>query len=640
MRALPPLLILGLTGSATAAFFALTVPNEIQQPGTQPLEVLAIEQSDNCQGCHGYFDPVTEPFLHWGGSMMGHAGRDPLFWAALAITEQDFDGAGDLCLRCHSPTGWLEDRSTPTDGSGLNPATDGGGVECMVCHRLTNPDNSEHLGVQNAPFIANTGGTNPEAYLGSGMYVLADGIDRYGPRGSASAPHPTVKSSFHRSSALCGTCHDVSNPLVGDLAHNNGSNVPLAPGEFSGVLGDPVATKAAFLNKPHGYGVVERTYSEHVASGLDDYLVSDYLNLPPELQAGALQLTYDAALIAGKGGDYEDGTPRNFSCQSCHMRPAAGEASSYPGAPYRLDIATHDLTGGNTRMGDMILDLDSQGKLMLGGGFDRYDREALAYGQIRARETLRSAASLEVVGNTVKVYNLTGHKLFTGYPEGRRMWLNMRWFDASDQLIREDGAYGDINISIGPRQGVVQSLIDLHDPNTKVYEAEPGITQEWASQLIAMGLDPNSPLMYDRDDASVVQTLGGLAALPAGSTSPSFHFSLNNIVLADNRIPPYRMSYDDAYERNCLPMPDTQYGNPGVGGEFQHWDEFQMNPPAGAVRGDIRLMYQTVSWEYLQFLYLANDGSVPFLADTGRDLIRSWYRTGMAPPEVMATIDW
>ncbi|MFK5955514.1 MAG: hypothetical protein QM477_03615 [Planctomycetota bacterium] len=640
MRPLHILLFLALSGTTTAAFFAFTVPNEVQQPGTQALEVLAIETSDNCVGCHGYFDLNTEPYRIWNGSMMSQAGRDPLFWASVAIAEQDFDGAGDLCIRCHSPSGWLEDRSTPTDGSGLDPALDGDGVECMLCHRLTNPDESEHLGVQNPPFIANTGGPNPEAYLGSGQYVLADGIDRYGPYGSIFAPHPTVKSNFHRSSEMCATCHDVSNPIVGDLAHNNGSEVPLLPGTFSGVLGDPLTTKAAFNNKPHGYGVVERTSSEHASGALIDFPVKNFLTLPVELQTGILREIYDASLVALQGGDYEDGTARTYSCQSCHMRPVAGKGSSYPSAPYRLDVPTHDLTGGNTVMGDMIIDMDSRDQLIIGGGLNSKDRNAIGWAQDRARSMLASAASLEVVGNTVKVFNLTGHKLFTGYPEGRRMWLNIKWYNTANQLVREDGEYGNIAVTIGTRAGLVQSLTNLNDPNTRIYQVEPGMTQEWATQLIAIGSDPNSPLMFDRIDGSVIETLGGLAAKPSGSTAHSFHFALNNKVLADNRIPPYRMSYDSAYVRNCLPVPSTLYGNPGVGGEYQHWDEFVMTPPAGAARAEISLLYQTVSWEYLQFLFLANDGSVPFLKDTGLDLIKSWYRTGQAPPEVMATATW
>ena len=39
----------------------------------------------------------------------------------------------------------------------------------------------------------------------------------------------------------------------------------------------------------------------------------------------------------------------------------------------------------------------------------------------------------------VRVTNLTGHKLPTGYPEGRRMWLNVQARDGDDVLIWESG---------------------------------------------------------------------------------------------------------------------------------------------------------------------------------------------------------
>jgi hypothetical protein len=575
------------------------------------------------------------------GSMMAHAGRDPLFWAALAVAEQDFDGAGDMCIRCHSPKGWLEDRSTPTDGSALDPMTDGLGVECQVCHRMVNPDDSEHVGTQNSPFIANTGGANPEGFYGSGQMVLADTYDRYGPYGSqATAAHGAIKSEFHRSSAMCGTCHDVSNPVVGDLAHNNGAPNPLAPGSFDGTLGGPLADKAAFNNKPHSYGVTERTFSEHMSSSLATHKVSDFPQLPPEMQSGILDSVYQAALQANTGGDYEDGTTRYYTCQSCHMQPAVGKGSSYFTAPTRLDVPTHDLTGGNTAVGKMIIYLDDRNELMLGGGLTPYDRIGIRDGEERARQMLKSSARLEVQGNNLRVYNLTGHKLFTGYPEGRRMWLNMRWYDANDNLLREDGKYGSKQVQIAGRNLTINTLLDPYDPNSKLWHVEGGLTQEWAAQLISLGNDPNTPLSYDSTTSAVVQTLGGLAAQPAGTVEHSFHFVLNNTVIEDNRIPPYQMSYDEANTRNCLPIPMSQYGNPGPGGVYNHFDDIQLNPPAGAARGEIRLVYQTTSWEYIQFLFLANDNSNPFLADTGLDLARAWYKTGMSQPEVMAHITW
>ena len=48
-------------------------------------------------------------------------------------------------------------------------------------------------------------------------------------------------------------------------------------------------------------------------------------------------------------------------------------------------------------------------------------------------------------------------------------------------------------------------------------------------------------------------------------------------------------------------MPQSQYdGAPG--GIYDNYDEVQLHPPAGAVRADIRLMYQPTSWEYIQFI--------------------------------------
>ena len=96
--------------SFSLARAATVVPTEIQQPGTQPREV-SLERPDKCDNCHGGYNKAVEPAFNWRGSMMANAGRDPIFWATLAIAEQDFDGAGDLCMRCHSTGGWFGGRS-------------------------------------------------------------------------------------------------------------------------------------------------------------------------------------------------------------------------------------------------------------------------------------------------------------------------------------------------------------------------------------------------------------------------------------------------------------------------------------------------------------------------------------------------
>jgi hypothetical protein len=622
----------------TPLWAADIVPNDIQQPGTQPGEVNNLESPDKCDNCHGGYDFQVEPAYNYRGSMMSQATRDPIFWATLAVAEQDFDGAGDLCIRCHSPDGWVNGRSTPTDGSGLGQ-NDATGVACDLCHKLTNPNGLEHAGEQFVPFVANDGGTPPAGYYGSGMYVLWGSSDKLGPYDDAEARHQFLQSQFHRSLDLCGTCHDVSNPAVGDLAPNNGAQVPLAPGTFSGVPGGPLEEKAAFNNFPYQYGIVERTFSEYMAGQLSHTLVSDYLTLPAELRDGAIQYAYEMALLTGADGDYADQTPRYFTCQSCHVPPITGMGCNKHGAPLRADLPFHDMTGGNHWIPDAILYLDPQGKLRLGGGLNELEIAALNEGKVRAMEMLARAASLSVSGNTLRVVNLTGHKLISGYPEGRRMWLNIKWYDDVGAPLREDGEYGWLTVDIDGSATEIRTILNPADPNTKIYEAHYAITQDWAAILIGL-LPEGLPLSFDRVSGAVTHTLGELAGAAPGAYEETFHFVLNNYVALDNRIPPYGMSYNEAMVRNALPVPADQYGNPGPDGTFNYWDEVELNPPAGATYATIDLVYQPTSWEYIQFLHLANNGSNPFLANEGAYLLEAWLNTGMAEPHVMASTTW
>lgn len=622
-------------------------PTDIKQPGTQPDEVSTLESPDKCDNCHGGYDSAVEPAFNWRGSAMGNAGRDPIFWATLAIAEQDFDGSGDLCIRCHSTAGWYAGRSEPTDGSGLQ-AGDSDGVDCDTCHSMTNTDNSEISGEQFFPFIANDGNTPAEGYYGSGMLSLFGGSDKLGPYIDADARHQWQQSRFHRSVDFCGSCHDVSNPAVGDLAPGHGAQPTSDPVIASGALGGVVEDKAAFNNPPYKYGVVERTFSEYKASAIPTTRVDQFDTLPADLKipGGALESAYQAALAAGTEGNYEDGTTRYFSCQTCHMKPVSGFGANKRGIPYRNDLPHHDLTGGNSWVGDLIKYQDSQGLLRLGGGLTATQITAIEAGQARALKALTEAASLTVTNNTLKVTNLTGHKLISGYPEGRRMWLNIKWYDGvSPDPIREDGAYGPIGATVANPAGgpdiAVESIIDLHDPNTKIYEAHYGITQEWAAKLIGVSANYADLVVgFDRLTSKPNYTLADVAAQIPGSSHESFHFVLNDTVTKDNRIPPYGMSYDEARRRNALPTPPDLYGSPSAGGTYNYFDEITLNPPAGATYATIDLLYQGTSWEYVQFLKNANNGENAFLGQEGVNMLDAWLNTGMVPPVVMASATW
>lgn len=649
------------TVATVAASAATTVPPTVRMPGTQPGEVGNLQTADRCDNCHGGYDPAAEPAHLWNGSMMAHAASDPIFWATLAIAEQDFDGAGDLCLRCHTPQGWLGGRSTPTDGTALSPSSDSDGVECDLCHRLTDPvaQAPQPVGVQLPGFIAATAGV---PHYGSGQYVVYNGNEKLGPYGDADARHQWRQSSFYRSSDLCGTCHDVSNPVVGNVAPGRGTLPGADPVVADGALDGSLATKAAFNNPPHRYGVVERTYSEHLASPLSSMRVaeadpSQTSTLPDELKAGSILAAYEAARAASGGTttDYADGTPRVFSCQSCHMPPIAGVGCNKvdPTLP-RRDMPRHDLTGGNYWMLDVMPWMESAGTLPFGGGF-ALKQAAMSAGKQRARAMLDSAASLAVVDGQVEITNLTGHKLISGYPEGRRMWLRLTYRDAGGTILRVDGEYGDLQVSLDvngdglvDQADVVRTLLDLSGANTRIYEAQPGISREWARLLTGADggtvlVAPSTPVAFDRVTGAVTATLADVAAQASGTAKKTFHFVLNDTILSDNRIPPWRMSREIARQRNALPVPPELYGNPGPTGVYEHFDRVPLAPPIGATQVSIDLLYQTTSWEYVQFLKLANDGRNPALADLGRDLLAAWFTAGdattrMAEPHVMATV--
>jgi hypothetical protein len=683
-------LILIFSLSVSASFAADVVPNEIMMPGTQPGEV-SLESPGRCLNCHKDYEtnPRVEPGFGWMGAAMGNAGRDPIFWATLAIAEQDFDGAGDLCIRCHSSGGWVGGRSTPTDGSGL-AASDDNGIDCDTCHQLVNPDQTEHVGTMFSPFIANcsddlidplgTCQSAAEGYYGSGMYVLSNDYGKLGPyaEGDAVARHQFTESNFHRDVDFCGTCHDVSNSAVGDLAPNAGTQ-PGAPAVINSVgnLGGPVTEKAAFNNPPYAYGIVERTYSEYKSSPLSSTLVDNFGSLPADLQdpRGSLYNAYMAATTNGtRSANYVDDatnpdetSKRYFSCQTCHMRAITGRGCDKADAPNRFDQPMHDQTGGNYWVFPLIKYQDAMGTLRLGGGLTTEQTDAMDDGTLRAGEHLTQAATLDINGDLVRITNMTGHKLISGYPEGRRMWLNIKFKDASGSIVEEIGKWGELPIAeadqpTNPVTGVKflpKSIVDLDNPKLKVYEVHPAMTKEWAALLRSIGYPAEMPLSFDRLTGAVDYTLGELAAQAPGTYHETFHFVLNNYVAFDNRIPPFEMSYNEAQRRNALPVPADQYGG-APGGTYNHWDEFDIKTiaPQHAVSADLTLYYQGTSWEYVQFLNNAvcvrpdctssPHGVTAFLADEGKNYLDAWVNAGtaygamgpMVPPYPMATAIW
>lgn len=535
--------------------FVPTTLNDFFFPGSQPGQSGQLKNPDQCDNCHGGYDQAVEMSFNWRGSMMSQAQRDPLYLACLAVANQDAPDVGDICLRCHTPKGWLEGRSVPTDGSALLPE-DRESVQCHFCHKLVKPT---PLGVN--PYPANsiyTSQTYPtdQSYLATltdipshsanGMFIADNADARRGPYSDANASHSVTYSPFHPDAALCGTCHDVSNPVYQAIKDGNGNYLGYTPNNFD-------QPSPSFV--PYDMFPIERTYSE--------WLKSAY-NTP-----------------GGISGTYFGGN-KTFvaTCQDCHMKDVTGKGCNKNNAPTRTDLPLHDMTGGNTFIPDLLNGL-FPGEVNVA---------ALAAGKTRALDMLQHAATLQLTVNQmqkqviVKVTNETAHKLPSGYPEGRRIWINLK---ASNSLTAQNYESGFYDFATGY----------LNKTGAKVYEIKPGL----------------SP---------------GLAAALGLTSGESFHFVLNDTIFFDNRIPP--RGFTNANFR-AIQSPPVGY----TYADGQYWDETTYNLPFYPDAVEVTLYYQTTTKEYVTFLRDENVTN-----NAGQVMYDLWNNNGKSAPVAMNHETW
>jgi hypothetical protein len=590
-------------------------------------------------------------FKAWQGSMMGNSARDPLMFACLTVAAQDSmyavgtPNAVDICLRCHFPKGWLEGRSGTLNVTAM-AAEDYDGIQCTFCHRLSDPFFTETFSglregnqwtslwdEQNSSLLAIGFRSQPNAVKtlqydigtsslvmlfnkqpfyqglaissplydenGGGQYFVSAAPHIRGPfadvfSGSANQAHQTLYSRYHKGKFFCSTCHDVSNPVMANLAQAG-----TRPGQ-----GQPLTTETL---PAYAWSHVERTYSE--------FRLSAY-----NAEGGA----------AGKG-NFSPNTGRTFppvgwetdqpgnrisKCQDCHMCSRWSIGSNDPDSPIRPEqslehpntwVPCHAMTGGNVwvtsilasiapdnpardlanavllvnRASELTLDFE-QGtwkNLMPGqlkpGLQPASISGALELAATRIRGVLRNAASITDMtydpngGNlTFRIQNNTGHKLISGFPEGRRMFVNVGVY-RNDQLIYEINPY---DYGVGTLKGLPGSSSSPPLGANEVY------------------LDP---LVY--------QVL--LSSSITGEQQ-SMHFALATERYKDNRIPPKGFDIANAKKRLCEPV---YQGSSAVdyftAAEYNGgYDEVSLQVPVGATAISVKLFYQTTSREYIEFL--------------------------------------
>jgi hypothetical protein len=194
--------------------------------------------------------------------------------------------------------------------------------------------------------------------------------------------------------------------------------------------------------------------------------------------------------------DYAD----QQTCQSCHMPrlrdPDGRPVSQYiahrpPGGPFpptrpRNPFAQHFFVGANTQVIEMLRTLDPE------IAADYVDTAG------RARENLAQALSLHLEASlneatllaVVKIDNLTGHKLPTGYPS-RRLWLRFVVSDSQGGIVFESGSF---DRPTGEISGLGEPETPQYEPHhhrisrpdqVAVYESEMNDSEgQWTSSLL------------------------------------------------------------------------------------------------------------------------------------------------------------
>jgi hypothetical protein len=547
----------------------------------------------SCTLCHGNVPEIWSSYI---GTMMANATRDPIFLGAFSVAVAGFEylhqhqlsprggelGA-DYCLRCHSPNAWYSGRSG-FEGDGTSTAfapgifdavhaLDQEGVLCDLCHRTVGfepnrspsafllPGQPDSGQLVLSPSLSKRGpfpGTSQTSFAQQTAYgaLVPPAVVTSAPPVAHLPPYQegTAVSPFHETdhglvfsrSELCGSCHNITHPVTGHA--------------------------------------VERTYTE--------WLNSDF----------------------GR-----QASPDFRTCQECHM-PAVADARSctLAGADpvygawdkVRGRIRQHEFVGGNAWIpqilkilhpfvdlpwtgGQNYAGLSYYGSPSRNAAYDAVTQAAVA--QLRRAAHVDLTATEQPAGTIlaqVRITNLTGHKLPTGYAEGRRMWIQVEALDAQGGVLLQSG-FLDANSEL------------VHDPALKVYEAEHGL-----------------------DYPSL------------GLSGPSFHFGINNVVWKDNRILPKGgtqvkgVGGTDSYHPVLAPWPEG-----GLYPDGQHWDltGYTIPVPPGTprpVKVRATVLYQTASFAYVDFLANGGDTVVQTLPHPQAVALRTLWLAGHPAPAV------
>ncbi len=268
------------------------------------------------------------------------------------------------------------------------------------------------------------------------------------------------------------------------------------------------------------------------------------------------------------------------SCQDCHMKQARGYAANVANTPER-DIHVHVFAGSNTWIPQVLageypeLGREEAFQQVIEAGRQLHEESARL--EVRPPDVVRAGAEVDLV---IRAENLTGHKLPTGYPEGRRAWLEVHVTDANGVVLLASGVYDHADADL------------VVDEQARIYQA-----------------------------------------LLGSNGQQNYHMVFQDQLLEDTRIPPRGFVVNDVTK----PIGRT-YPTQGDG-TMVNWDDapYAVQVPAdaaGPLTVRATLWYQTTTKAFVTFLRDEN-----YTDDRGQEMYRMWEQYGKSPPEELASVE-
>ena len=473
---LAPNSTLAATAAATAAATPTLppfIPNGIPAQATSrvivgPNGATGFYTSDTCSGCHDASNlafsvqsnmswpqntapknpPTTtlkniSPFGEWGASMMGLAGRDPVFQAQRESETLTYPSvAAEIDNTCYTCHGVMGKRQLDIDKPGTlfthkhfvassgPDAVYGGlardGISCLACHRMT-PDG---LGTQ-ASFTGNFNVTDPKTVFGPFKDVVTF------PMQNAVGMTPKHGDAIS-DPAMCGSCHVVETEILN-------KNV--------------IYNRSTFSKQPKSHE--QTTYLEWLNSRFQTKAAPGPGATPQTCQQCHMPRTVNGQPITTKIANIEDNTYVDISGKPFPNTAPAADITMQP----RSEFGRHTFVGANVFVLEMFKQFQAQLGLTVDqkSGDPNYDttnfsvlpRLELAIAET-TRQVQRESASVAIrairksangLDVDVEVVNLTGHK----FPSGvgfRRAFIEFTAMDAAGRIIWSSGRSTDKGVLI------------------------------------------------------------------------------------------------------------------------------------------------------------------------------------------------